>query len=166
MTATRSKIFPILVTFFLIVPIIEIYLLIQVGGMIGVLPTIALVVLTAVLGAALLRSQGIQTYMRFNQALSEGRAPAAEILEGVALLIGGALLLTPGFFTDVIGFICLLPFSRKGLIQYLVKRFNPLANMHATASYTHYSPGTNPPKSGGNVYEGEVNPVKPKDLEN
>lgn len=167
MTTKRNNIFPILVTFFLIVPIIEIYLLIQVGGIIGVLPTIGLVVLTAVLGAALLRAQGLQTYMRFNQALSEGRVPASEILEGVALLIGGALLLTPGFFTDAIGFICLLPFSRKTLIQSLVKRYNPLANMQTGASYTHHAPGKGPAGgtsgSNGNIYEGEITSQQPKD---
>ena len=133
---------------FLIVPIIEIYLLIQVGGIIGVLPTIGLVILTAVLGAALLRAQGLQTYMRFNQALSEGRMPAAEILEGVALLIGGALLLTPGFFTDAIGFICLLPFTRKALVAWLIARFNPMANINIPRANTH--------SSEGNVFEGEV----------
>ena len=156
MTTTRGNIFPILVTFFLIVPIIEIFLLIKVGGMIGAPATIALVILTAVLGAALLRGQGTQTYLRFNQALAEGRIPASEILEGVALLIGGALLLTPGFFTDAIGFICLLPFSRKGLIQYLVKRYNPLAHMQPGTSYTHYSSGHNPTNNSGNIYEGEI----------
>jgi len=156
MNPKPSRIFPLLVTFFLVVPIIEIYLLIKVGGVIGVLPTIALVVLTAVLGAALLRSQGMQTYNRFNQALAEGRAPAAEILEGVALLIGGALLLTPGFFTDAIGFVCLLPFSRKGVIQYLIKRFNPLANMQASTNYTHHTPGNGTANSRGNIYEGEI----------
>jgi len=84
---------------FLVIPILEIFLLIKVAGVIDWLPTIALVVLTAVIGASLLRSQGTQTYLRFNQALGEGRMPANEILEGVALIIGGALLLTPGFFT-------------------------------------------------------------------
>ena len=98
MTPIRVRVFPVMATIFLIVPIIEIYLLIQVGGLIGVIPTIGLVVLTAVIGAALLRVQGLQTYLRFNQALNAGRLPATEILEGVALLIGGALLLTPGFF--------------------------------------------------------------------
>ncbi|MFK7814842.1 MAG: FxsA family protein [Gammaproteobacteria bacterium] len=118
-------------TLFLAIPIIEIYLLIKVADVINWLPTIALVVLTAVLGASLLRSQGSQTYLRFNQALSEGRVPANEILEGVALLVGGALLLTPGFFTDLIGFICLLPFTRRPIATFIVNRFNPLASTMA-----------------------------------
>lgn len=147
-TPIRVKLFPVLMAIFLIVPIVEIYLLIQVGGMIGVLPTIGLVILTAVMGAALLRAQGLQTYLRFNQALSEGRMPAAEILEGVALLIGGALLLTPGFFTDAIGFICLLPFTRKALVAWLVARFNPMADINI--------PGANSQHDHGNIYEGKV----------
>ena len=86
MTPIRVRVFPVLATIFLIVPIIEIYLLIQVGGLIGVIPTIGLVVLTAVIGVALLRVQGLQTYLRFNQALNAGRLPATEILEGVGLV--------------------------------------------------------------------------------
>lgn len=148
MTAVRVKIFPILVALFLIVPIIEIYLLIKVGGLIGVFPTIGLVVLTAVIGVALLRTQGFQTYMRFNQAMLEGRVPATEIMEGVALLIGGALLLTPGFFTDVIGFICLIPPTRIAMINQIVRRLNPFQNFQATASGVH--------TKTGNLYEGQV----------
>lgn len=147
-TPVRVRIFPFLMVIFLIVPIIEIYLLIQVGGIIGVLPTIGLVILTAVLGAALLRAQGLQTYLRFNQTLTEGRMPAKEIMEGVALLIGGALLLTPGFFTDAIGFICLLPFTRRGLIAWLAARFNPISDINIQ--------GTGAPPGAGNVYDGKV----------
>ena len=84
----RVRLFPVIAAVFLIVPIIEIYLLIQVGGIIGALPTIGLVVLTAVLGVMLLRMQGIQTFLRFQQSLVQGRNPAGELLEGVALLIG------------------------------------------------------------------------------
>ena len=152
MTPIRVRIFPILMAIFLIIPIIEIYLLMQVGGIIGVLPTIGLVVFTAVLGAAMLRTQGLQTYMRFNQSMAEGRVPAAEILEGVALLVGGALLLTPGFFTDAIGFLCLIGFTRRAVIKVLLSKFNPLANMQ-----THsFRPGHTPNNHSGNVYEGEV----------
>ncbi len=144
----RVRLFPILVTIFLIVPIIEIYLLIQVGGLIGILPTMGLVVLTAVVGVALLRAQGMQTYLRFNQAMGEGRLPATEILEALALLVGGALLLTPGFFTDFIGFICLIPFSRKALIGLISARYNPISNLNI------HNVGSKP--QGGNVYDGKV----------
>ena len=165
MPQTRIRVFPILMILFLIVPIIEIYLLIEVGGLIGVLPTIGLVVLTAVIGASLLRSQGSETYLRFNRALSEGRMPANEILEGVALLIGGALLLTPGFFTDAIGFICLLPFTRRPLVKFIINKFNPLANaggspfvssnLGGAQSGSVRRPPSETPKNG-DVIEGEV----------
>lgn len=179
MPAARIRVFPILMALFLAIPIIEIYLLIKVAGVIDWLPTIALVVTTAVIGAALLRSQGSQTYLRFNQALSEGRVPANEILEGVALLVGGALLLTPGFFTDVIGFICLLPFTRRPLATFFVNRFNPLSgpmsgpmsgmNMGGFGQAPRGPSASNKPNDGpssepgnrpgnrpGNVIEGEV----------
>lgn len=157
MPPVRVRVFPILMALFLVIPIIEIYLLIQVGGYIGVLPTIALVVLTAVIGASLLRSQGMQTYLRFNQSLSEGRVPANEILEGVALLIGGALLLTPGFFTDLIGFFCLLPITRRPVVTFIVNRFNPMSGMDMGGVPPSYGPsGNNSGKKSGNVIEGEV----------
>ncbi len=101
---------------FLLIPLIEIYLLIEVGGIIGPLPTVFLVVLTAILGAILLRHQGLYTYARVQQSLARGELPAMPMLEGVVLLICGALLLTPGFFTDTIGFLGLFPPLRKWLI--------------------------------------------------
>ncbi len=172
MSSSRIRIFPILMALFLAIPILEIYLLIKVAGIINWLPTIALVVLTAVIGASLLRSQGSQTYLRFNQALSEGRVPANEILEGVALLVGGALLLTPGFFTDLIGFICLLPFTRRPIATFIVNRFNPLSGAMSGSmgsvkmgGFGQAPSGTSPNgKQGsdqansrqGNVFEGEV----------
>lgn len=122
MTFPRIRIFPLLTAVFLIVPIIEIYLLIQLGGLIGVMPTIGLIVLTAVIGVMLLRVQGLRTYQRFSQTLVRGRVPTTEILEGVVLLIGGALLLTPGFFTDAVGFVCLVPFLRR----FVIARCKPL----------------------------------------
>ncbi len=107
---------------FLIVPFIEIYLLLQIGGIVGIFPTIALVVLTAVIGASLLRQQGIATWQRFQENLQRGEIPAYEMVEGPILLVGGALLLTPGFFTDVIGFACLIPPMRKKIAQYIIEK--------------------------------------------
>lgn len=112
----------LLLILFLTVPLIELYLLIKVGGMIGALPTVALVVLTAILGAGLLRWQGFATMQRVRQTLARGELPAIEMLEGVVLLFCGALLLTPGFFTDTIGFIGLVPSVRRHLILWLLSR--------------------------------------------
>jgi len=115
---------------FLVIPIIEVYLLIEVGGKIGAGWTILLVVLTAVIGVNLLRQQGVSTLMRANQAISQGKVPAMEMMEGIFLAVGGALLITPGFFTDAIGFICLLPFTRHIIIRKL------LLNSTVTSSYS------------------------------
>lgn len=115
---------------FLVIPIIEVYLLIEVGGVIGAGWTILLIVFTAIIGVNLLRQQGISTLMRANKAMSQGQIPAMEMMEGIFLAVGGALLITPGFFTDFIGFICLLPFTRRGIIRYL------LLNSTVKASYS------------------------------
>lgn len=116
------KPFSILLAIFLLVPLVEIYLLIKIGGVIGAPWTIFLVVFTAVLGAFLVRSQGFYTVRRIQANLDAGELPAMELLEGVFLLVAGALLLTPGFFTDAVGFACLTPPLRRGLIRYALTR--------------------------------------------
>lgn len=108
---------------FLIVPLIEIYLLLVIGGIIGPLPTVAMVVFTAVLGAWLLRIEGFNTWFRLQQSMAQGKVPALEMVEGPILLVGGALLLTPGFFTDFLGFLCLLPSTRKRLARYILNKW-------------------------------------------
>ncbi|NOX76934.1 MAG: FxsA family protein [Gammaproteobacteria bacterium] len=115
--------FQLLFILFLIVPIVEIYLLIEVGSMIGALPTVGLVVFTAILGVWLLRIQGFATLARVRSTVARGGIPAMEMLEGAVLLISGALLLTPGFFTDAIGFFCLVPAFRRALIRWVLGRF-------------------------------------------
>jgi len=114
--------FPLIVVLFLAVPILEIYLLIQVGHVIGAGWTILLVVLTAVIGAWLLRIQGLSTLLRAQQKLRDNQLPASEILEGMALVVAGALLLTPGFFTDAIGFLLLFPPTRIALANLAASR--------------------------------------------
>jgi len=115
------KVFQILFLVVLIVPFAEIYLLLQVGSMIGALPTIFLVVFTAALGAWLLRLQGFATFRRFQENLAQGVIPAYEMIEGPIILLGGLLLLTPGFITDILGFVCLIPSLRKKLAQYVIE---------------------------------------------
>lgn len=108
---------------FLIIPFVEIYVLLEVGGLIGAFPTIFLVVFTAALGAWLLRRQGFATWQRFQANLEQGVIPAYEMVEGPILLVGGALLLTPGFFTDILGFACLIPPLRRKIAQYLIENY-------------------------------------------
>lgn len=115
------NVFRLLLILFLTIPLIEIYLLIKVGSLIGALPTVLLVIATAILGALLLRMQGFSTMRRVRTMLEHGQIPAVEMLEGVVLLICGALLLTPGFFTDTVGFLGLLPALRRGAIVWFLK---------------------------------------------
>ncbi len=112
----------ILFLFFVVTPILEIWLLLKVGAVIGTLPTVGLVVFTAVLGAGLLKQQGLSTLLRAQERLNSGQLPATEILEGLFLAVGGALLLTPGFATDALGFACLLPPLRQRLIKAMLAR--------------------------------------------
>ena len=98
------------------------YLLIEVGGYIGAVPTIGLVMITAVIGVALLRIQGLATLTRGVSRLNKGELPAREMVEGLLLAVAGALLLTPGFITDAVGFVLLAPPSRQLIAQYVLSR--------------------------------------------
>jgi UPF0716 protein FxsA len=102
----------LLLVLFIVVPLVELYVIIKVGGAIGVLPTIALLLLDSILGTMLLRSQGRAVWRRFNAALSENRIPAREVFDGAMVIVGGTLLLTPGFVTDIFGLIFLIPPTR------------------------------------------------------
>ena len=111
-----------LLLLFFTVPLVEIYVLLEVGGVIGVLPTIALVVLTAVIGAGLIRAQGLTTLARVRDELERGELPAVGIIEAALLLVAGALLLTPGFVTDTIGFLILVPPLRRRAVEAFIAR--------------------------------------------
>ncbi len=102
----------LLVALFILVPIAELAVIIQVGETIGVWWTIALLIADSILGSLLMRSQGRAAWRRFNQALGAGRVPAREVADGVLVIFGGALLLTPGFITDIVGLLFLLPPTR------------------------------------------------------
>ena len=105
----------LLVLLFIILPVAEIYVIIKVGEAIGVLPTVALLILDGFLGAFLLRHQGRAVWRRFNEALAAGKVPAREVFDGAMVIVGGAFLLAPGFITDVIGLLLLIPPSRAVL---------------------------------------------------
>ncbi|MEM7523603.1 MAG: FxsA family protein [Pseudomonadota bacterium] len=117
------------------VPIVEIALFIELGGLLGLWPTIGLVIITAVLGAALLRAQGISAMARLQRAMAEGGDPRGPIADGAMILIAGLLMLTPGFFTDTVGFLLLLPPVRAAISAYVGPRLAARATMaHASAS--------------------------------
>jgi UPF0716 protein FxsA len=114
---------------FIVMPILEMWLLITIGGFIGAVSTILLVLLTAMVGIGLLREQGFATLWRGREKLKQGQLPAQEMVEGIVLAISGALLLTPGFITDGIGFAGLLPFTRQAMVKGILSRVKIVGNM-------------------------------------
>ena len=106
---------------FTIIPIIEIFLLIEIGSMFGALTAVTLVILTGFLGAFLARMQGLQTLYRIQESLREGRMPSGELLDALLIIIAGLVLLTPGFLTDSAGFLLLIPAARN-FIKYWLRR--------------------------------------------
>jgi UPF0716 protein FxsA len=113
----------VLLLLFIVVPIAELYVIIQVGEAIGVVNTILLLILDSLLGSLLMRSQGRAAWRRFNEAVAAGRVPAREVIDGALVIFGGAFLLTPGFLTDIVGVILLLPPTRAVVRRILVGRF-------------------------------------------
>lgn len=107
---------------FVVVTLAEIYVLVSVGQAIGGLSTVLLVVITAFIGSSLLRQQGWSTMAKAQQSMSEGRTPAMEMMEGVVILVSGILLLTPGFLTDALGLLGLMPWSRSYFINHFLEK--------------------------------------------
>ncbi len=128
---------PILFILFLLIPLIEIYFLIKVGSVFGAGFTIFAVVATAVIGAALVRQQGISTWTRVQTQMAQANMPAIEMFEGIFILVSGALLLTPGFFTDALGFAFLIPPLRR----WMIKRWFARGNLHSFGQGAGQGPG-------------------------
>lgn len=144
----------LLVLLFIIVPIVEIFVLLQVGSIIGVLPTCGLILFTAVVGVALLKQQGLSVLNRFQTSLNKGALPAQEMQEGLFLAIGGALLLTPGFVTDTFGFCCLIPVTRQLMIKFMHTYFKGRIKFAASQPSVNTST-TSTSTQQGKVYEVE-----------
>ena len=119
---------------FIIIPLVELYVIIAVGEHIGALWTVILVLLTAVVGVNLLRVQGMSTLMRAQKNMAQGNIPAMEMMEGIALAVAGVLLITPGFITDSIGLLCLLPASRRAIIHFILARSTVHTSFHGFQS--------------------------------
>ena len=149
------NIFRSLFLLFLLVPVIEIYLLIQVGSVIGAGWTILAIIGTAVLGAFLLKQQGIATLNRVQSTLQQGEIPAIEMVEGLVLLVSGALLLTPGFFTDTLGFLALIPQLRRSFIIWAMKHVNVIQNVQQQHHYRTYDSSARHEREEHIVIEGE-----------
>lgn len=117
-----------LLALFTLLPLVELYLLIKIGGAIGALPTVLLVIGTGALGAWLARSQGFFVWQRIQREMNMGRFPADDMLDGLLIFLAGAVLITPGIITDVFGFLILVPFSRDGIRRWVKHRLRRMAD--------------------------------------
>ncbi len=106
---------------FAVIPVIELAILIEIGSFIGVAPTVIIVILTAIVGAYLVRLEGMGVLSRIQNNMQQGVFPADELISGVMILVSGALLLTPGFFTDIFGFLMVIPISRNFIKDHVKK---------------------------------------------
>jgi UPF0716 protein FxsA len=123
-----------LLVLFVTVPLLELYLLVRIGEAIGLGPTIGLVLVTGALGASLARAQGLATWARFQRTLAAGGLPAQELVEGLLILVAGAVLLTPGVLTDAVGFLLLVPRVRRRLVERLEERLRGRVDLQARAA--------------------------------
>ncbi len=146
---------------FLAVPIIEIAVFVQVGGEIGLWNTIGIVILTAVLGTWLLRREGISILFRIRENLEANRVPVKEMFDGVCLVVAGALLLTPGFVTDAVGFLLFVPPVRHYLASVVAARVLANAEVRYTHTRTCHSSGPTQPNGSGPIIDGDFTDVTP-----
>jgi UPF0716 protein FxsA len=131
-----------LLILFIALPIIELFLLIKIGGVIGFFPTIALVILTAVIGSQLVRRQGLTVLARIRESQARGEMPALPMLDGAALLLAGFMLLTPGFISDALGFVLLVPGLRQQIARRLVSRVVIMTPAGASANERYAGRGS------------------------
>lgn len=146
-----------LLLIFIAMPIIEMWLLITVGREIGAWSTIGLVLLTAAVGFSLLRQQGFATLFRARQKMDAGELPAIEMVEAIILAVCGALLVTPGFVTDVVGFVGLIPGFRRFIVTGMVSKMEVVDYRHQAAQHQHVPTNNHsqPPEQGSETLEGE-----------
>jgi UPF0716 protein FxsA len=145
----------VLFLLFFVAPIAELYVIIRVGAEIGFLNTVGLIVAVAFLGSWLVRREGLRTWVRFNETLAAGRIPTREIVDGVLIIAAGALLLTPGFLSDVIGVLLLFPPTRAFFRSLLMRRLRP-----GTTFIGFRGPSSRPTRPGGDVVD--VDSTEPK----
>ena len=173
----RPWLAPLMLLFFLTVPVIEVWLLVSVGQRIGALATLAILVLQAILGGWLMRREGAKAWRALNESVSSGRLPGGELLDPVLIMVGGVLVMLPGFFTDIFGLVFLLPFPRplaRGLLQLFIARRAARSGIDLNLMRVRVQPDTvirgetvpdepagdapRPPASDPTVIKGEIEP--------
>ncbi len=169
MSATRRRGFPwwLLLVAFVLVPLLEIYVIIQIGQVIGAWWTILLLVADSVLGAWIVKREGMRAWRALRSALEQRRMPAQELADGMLILVGGTLMLTPGFVTDLVGILCILPLTRpvgrtvltRVISRRLVGVGFPTASTNPGSGRTRQRPGPADPANG--VVQGEVVDERP-----
>lgn len=142
-----------LVALFIVVPIAELYVIFKIGDSIGWLPTLALLVIDSVAGWWLLRSQGRTVWQRFQATMEAGRIPHREVFDGVLVIFGGAFLLTPGFITDVFGFLLLLPPTRSLIRRFLIRRGGRMFGISVATGRRSTTPARQDWDVEGSAYE-------------
>ena len=147
---------------FIAVPIIEIAAFIKIGDIIGLWPTIACIILTAIVGTFVLRQQGLSVLRKAQDSLQNNQVPLDSVIHGAFLLISGALLLTPGFFTDAVGFILLVPPARTVLAHFLWQRMKDKVHIYNTETGPG-RPGAGGGGTRGPIIEGEAVEVEPEE---
>ena len=140
---------------FVVVTLAEIYVLVSEGQAIGGLSTVLLVVITAFIGSSLLRQQGWSTMAKAQQSMSEGRTPAMEMMEGVVILVSGILLLTPGFLTDVLGLLGLMPWSRSYFINHFLEKNAERVFKQRNSVFINRTKGSETKSNKDDTIEGE-----------
>jgi UPF0716 protein FxsA len=151
--------FALLAILFLVLPFAELYVIFQVGDAIGAVPTILLLAADSVVGTLLLRSQGRAVWRRFQEAMAAGRVPHREVQDGVAVIFGGAFLITPGFLTDIVGVLLLIPPTRSLVIRLAQRAFA----RRMVARFVVRGPGGPPPRRPGADVEGTATEYPPTD---
>lgn len=151
---------------FIALAVIEVYVLITVGGLIGALPTVILILLTGIIGISMLKKQGFSLFARLQEKMRQGQAPAQEMVEGILLIMAGAFLVTPGFVTDTLGFLWLIPQTREYFAKILINK--GMFKVQGMAGGAFNQSGADPfnhsqTQDDGNTVDGEYERTDNKD---
>ncbi len=166
MSRRRRTVLLVLTALFVLVPLLEIYLIVQTGQVVGVWWTILLLVASGVLGSVLVRREGRRAWRALQEALGSGRMPAQELADGALVLVGGTLLVTPGFVSDLVGLLCVLPLTRplaRTVLARVIARRMTAGMRGRPGGFPGFPPGFHPgPRAGGFPPDAGTTPGPPR----